>query len=163
LPSRSAQQRRPVFALRATTRQPSLAARAKAGGQGMDLNLRTPKGRDLQSRCFGRLHTCPNTLVAGRGVAPRSRRLMRPFGSLTDQPASKRHSTKPALGLGAEAGSRQHRLIELAEGEGVEPSTVRSARFSGPVACRHAPPPNWSSRKDSNLLPRASDTRALSR
>jgi hypothetical protein len=28
----------------------------------------------------------------------------------------------------------------LAEGEGVEPSTVRSARFSGPVACRHAPP-----------------------
>ena len=28
----------------------------------------------------------------------------------------------------------------MAEGEGVEPSTVRSARFSGPVACRHAPP-----------------------
>src|SRR5262245_3284986 len=29
---------------------------------------------------------------------------------------------------------------ELAEGEGVEPSTRRSARFSRPVACRHAPP-----------------------
>src|SRR5882757_8799760 len=28
----------------------------------------------------------------------------------------------------------------MAEGEGVEPSTLRSARFSGPVACRHAPP-----------------------
>ncbi len=28
----------------------------------------------------------------------------------------------------------------MAEGEGVEPSTVRSARFSGPVACHHAPP-----------------------
>lgn len=28
----------------------------------------------------------------------------------------------------------------LAEGEGVEPSTVRSARFSGPVARRRAPP-----------------------
>jgi hypothetical protein len=24
----------------------------------MDLNLRTPKGRRLQRRCFGRLHTC---------------------------------------------------------------------------------------------------------
>jgi len=28
----------------------------------------------------------------------------------------------------------------MAEGEGVEPSTARSARFSGPVACHHAPP-----------------------
>jgi hypothetical protein len=50
---------KPAIALRAPARQPSLASRAKAGGQGMDLNLRTPKGRRLQRRCFGRLHTCP--------------------------------------------------------------------------------------------------------
>jgi hypothetical protein len=36
---------------------------------------------------------------------------------------------------GRSAGARR-----LEEGEGVEPSTVRSARFSRPVACRHAPP-----------------------
>ena len=99
---------RPAIALRDPARQPSLASRAKAGGQGMDLNLRTPKGRRLQRRCFGRLHTCPRglaetgwpsrrarsscsprvrRLVAGRGVAPRSTRLMRPLGSLADQPA----------------------------------------------------------------------------
>jgi hypothetical protein len=29
------------------------------GGQGTDSNLRTPKGRELQSRCFSHLHTCP--------------------------------------------------------------------------------------------------------
>jgi hypothetical protein len=33
-------------------------------------------------------------VVAGRGVAPRSSRLMRPLGSLTDQPASKRNPAK---------------------------------------------------------------------
>jgi hypothetical protein len=30
----------------------------------------------------------------------------------------------------------------MAEGKGVEPSTARSARFSRPVACHHAPPSN---------------------
>ena len=28
----------------------------------MDLNLRTPRGRRLQRRCFGRLHTRPSWL-----------------------------------------------------------------------------------------------------
>ena len=44
-------------------------------------------------------------------------------------------SQTPVLQTGGRRGTRR-----LAEGEGVEPSTVRSARFSGPVACRHAPP-----------------------
>ncbi len=44
-------------------------------------------------------------------------------------------SQTPVLQTG---GRRRTRTVE--EGEGVEPSTVRSARFSGPVACRHAPP-----------------------
>lgn len=35
---------------------------------------------------------------------------------------------------------RSPRESKVAEGEGVEPSTARSARFSGPVACHHAPP-----------------------
>ena len=37
----------------------------------------------------------------------------------------------------------------VAEGEGVEPSTRRSARFSRPVACRHAPPSDdWTPRQE---------------
>jgi hypothetical protein len=49
--------------------------------------------------------------------------------------------------IGADGKSRRNsttiailQWIKLAEGEGVEPSTVRSARLSRPVACRHAPP-----------------------
>jgi hypothetical protein len=48
----------------------------------------------------------------------------------------------------------------LEEGEGVEPSTVRSARFSRPVACHHAPPSDqesvisnqWSEEPRSRLM-----------
>jgi hypothetical protein len=45
-------------------------------------------------------------------------------------------SQTPVLQTGGRRGTRSR----MAEGEGVEPSTRRSARFSGPVACRHAPP-----------------------
>jgi hypothetical protein len=44
-------------------------------------------------------------------------------------------SETPVLQTGGRRGT-----LKLEEGEGVEPSTVRSARFSRPVACRHAPP-----------------------
>jgi hypothetical protein len=83
---------------------------------------------------------CPR-LVAGRGVAPRSQRLMRPRGSLTDLPAAR-----------------------MADGEGVEPSTLKGlARFSRPVASRDAPPSgNWPSRGGSNTRPHGSEPCALS-
>ena len=53
-----------------TRARPSCYIR-EGGGRGDDSNARTPKGPDLQSGCFGLLHTHPK-LVAGRGIAPRS-------------------------------------------------------------------------------------------
>ena len=50
----------------------------------------------------------------------------------------------------------------LAEGEGVEPSTRGSARFSRPVACHTRHLPNWLSRRDSNARPPPSDGGTLS-
>ena len=60
--------------------------------------------------------------------------------------------------------ARERWLRELAEGEGVEPSTQRSARLSRPVAHRCAPPSvnvKWSGRLDSNQRPPASKAGAL--
>jgi hypothetical protein len=54
---------------------------------------------------------------------------------------------------------------ELAEGEGVEPSTFPSAWFSGPVARHRAPPSltcDWPSRGGSNTRPHGSEPCALS-
>src|SRR2546423_8271295 len=52
-----------------------------------------------------------------------------------------------------------HCRVDLEEGEGVEPSTRRSARLSRPVAHHCAPPSvnvKWSGRLDSNQRPPAS-------
>jgi hypothetical protein len=82
---------------------------------------------------------CPR-LVAGRGVAPRSMRLMRPLGSLTDRPAWWRKR------------------------EGSNPVPYRyPCRFSGPVAGHSSGRVRiWSSREDLNLGPLGSEPSALS-
>jgi hypothetical protein len=60
------------------------------------------------------------------------------------------------------AAGSDHRCLKVEEGEGVEPSTRRSARLSRPVA-HHCAPPSvfWSGRLDSNQRPPASKAGAL--
>ena len=72
-------------------------------------------------------------------------------------------SPVPSLPVRSRVGSL---LLEVEEGEGVEPSTQRSARLSRPVAHHCAPPSvnvnvKWSGRLDSNQRPPASKAGAL--
>jgi hypothetical protein len=89
-------------------------------------------------------------LVPGVGFEPTSPRLER--GAVTRSASQARHRElvrtrriellSPEWRSSIEPINYVRRILRrrVEEGEGVEPSTVRSARFSRPVACRHAPP-----------------------
>src|SRR5581483_2920965 len=95
----------------------------------------------LARRGLCRLSYRPMEMVPGVGFEPTSPRFRR--GAVT-RSAFQAEFSRLARTAGIEPTPPEWRsgtlplshVRKLAEGEGIEPSTARSARFSGPVACQ---------------------------